>query len=106
MGILKQWKLVKHDWCDNQWWRPGAEFGEDGKCFSGPRLLNDGFFGKKFPFSGQNFLMTFFSLLVIDLVFRIFPFFSQIFRIFTILNVVYDPFLTRKTSSFILFIYT
>src|SRR6218665_2208837 len=36
--------------------------------------------------------------LVIDLVFRIFPFFSQIFRIFTMLNVVYDPLLTRKTT--------
>src|SRR6218665_2444405 len=36
--------------------------------------------------------------LVVDLVFRIFPFFSQIFRIFTILNVVYDPFLTRKNT--------
>src|SRR6218665_366856 len=40
--------------------------------------------------------MTFF--LVIDQVFRIFPFFSQIFRVFTRLNVVYDPFLTRKTT--------
>src|SRR6218665_2572264 len=34
--------------------------------------------------------------LVIDLVLRIFPFFSHIFRMFTILNVVYDNFLTRK----------
>src|SRR6218665_1898870 len=32
--------------------------------------------------------MTFF--LVIDLVLRIFPFFSHIFRMFTMLNVVYD----------------
>src|SRR6218665_2227958 len=38
--------------------------------------------------------MTFF--LVIDLVLRIFPFFSHIFRMFTMLNVVYDHFLTRK----------
>src|SRR6218665_3220103 len=40
--------------------------------------------------------------LVIDQVFRISPFFlSQIFRIFTMFNVVdvYDPFLTRKTTS-------
>src|SRR6218665_1889750 len=37
--------------------------------------------------------------LVIDQVFRISPFFSQIFRMFrfTMLNVVYEPFLTRKT---------
>src|SRR6218665_3062105 len=40
--------------------------------------------------------MTFF--LVIDLVLRIFPFFSNIFRMFTMLNVVYDHFLTRKTQ--------
>src|SRR6218665_2143993 len=40
--------------------------------------------------------------LVIDQVFRISPFFlSQIFRIFTMFNVVYVyyPFLTRKTTS-------
>src|SRR6218665_3327532 len=36
-----------------------------------------------------------------DQVFPIFPFFSQIFRMF---NVVYDPFLTRKTPFFTLFI--
>src|SRR6218665_2766592 len=41
--------------------------------------------------------MTFF--LVIDQVFRIFPFFSQIFRIFTMLNVVYDP--HKKNHYFI-----
>src|SRR6218665_1413611 len=46
--------------------------------------------------------MTFF--LVIDLVLRIFPFFSHIFRIFTMLNVVYDHFLTRKPPFFTLFI--
>src|SRR6218665_3611572 len=40
--------------------------------------------------------MTFF--LVIDLVLRIFPFFSHIFRMITVLNVVYDHFLTRKTQ--------
>src|SRR6218665_3648143 len=34
--------------------------------------------------------------LVIDLVLRLFPFFSHIFRMFTMLNVVYDHFLTRK----------
>src|SRR6218665_2771210 len=36
--------------------------------------------------------------LVIDQVFRIFPFFSQIVRIFTMFNVVYDPFLTRTIT--------
>src|SRR6218665_1096569 len=46
--------------------------------------------------------MTFF--LVIDLVLGIFPFFSHIFRMFTMLNVVYDHFLTRKTPFFTLFI--
>src|SRR6218665_3721869 len=45
--------------------------------------------------------MTFF--LVIDLVLRIFPFFSHIFCMFTMLNVVYDHFLTRKTQFFTLF---
>src|SRR6218665_3995437 len=45
--------------------------------------------------------MTFF--LVIDLVLRIFSFFSYIFRMFTMLNVVYDHFLTRKTQFFTLF---
>src|SRR6218665_484152 len=42
--------------------------------------------------------------LVIDLVLRIFPFFSPIFRMFTMLNVVYDHFLTRKPPFFPLFI--
>src|SRR6218665_3418299 len=42
--------------------------------------------------------------LVIDLVLRIFPFFSHIFRMFTMLNVVYDHFLTRKPPFFTLFI--
>src|SRR6218665_548165 len=36
--------------------------------------------------------------LVIGQVFLIFPFFFQILRIFTVLNVVYDPFFTRKTT--------
>src|SRR6218665_3418113 len=44
-----------------------------------------------------------FLFLVIDLVLRIFPFFSHIFRMFTMLNVVYDHFLTRKTQFFTLF---
>src|SRR6218665_2280773 len=58
-------------------------------------------FQEKCPFSGYKFLMTFF--LVIDLVLRIFPFFSHIFRMFTMLNVVYDHFLIRKTQFFTLF---
>src|SRR6218665_3541203 len=41
--------------------------------------------------------------LVIDLVLRLFPFFSHIFRMFTMLNVVYDHFLTRKPPFFTLF---
>src|SRR6218665_2394153 len=55
------------------------------------------FFSQNFSFCRPKFLMTFF--LVIDLVFRIFSFFSQILCILTMLNVVYDPFLTRKTTS-------
>src|SRR6218665_1843688 len=43
-----------------------------------------------------------FYFLVIDLVLRIFPFFSHIFRMFTMLNVVYDHFLTRKPPFFTL----
>ena len=38
------------------------------------------------------------DLFVIDLVFRIFPFFSQISVPLTRFNVVYDPFLTRTTT--------
>src|SRR6218665_2357374 len=41
--------------------------------------------------------------LVINLVLRIFPFFSHIFRMFTVLNVVYDHFLTRKPPFFTMF---
>src|SRR6218665_2870231 len=37
--------------------------------------------------------------LVINQVFLIFPFFFQILRIFTVLNVVHDPFFTRKTTN-------
>src|SRR6218665_1384229 len=44
-----------------------------------------------------------FLFLVIDLVLRIFPFFSHIFRMFTMLNVVYDYFLKRKIQFFTLF---
>src|SRR6218665_632682 len=44
--------------------------------------------------------MTFFLFLVIDQVFRILPLFSLIFRIFTLLDIVHSPFLTRKTPFF------
>src|SRR6218665_107649 len=70
--------------------------------FRGPRFLNDVIIGKKFPFSRQTIYEDLF--LVIDQVFRIFPFFYQIFRIFTMLNIVYDPFLSRKTFFSTLFI--
>src|SRR6218665_1685466 len=59
----------------------------DQKIFSRPN------FRKNFHFHGKNF----------DLVLRIFPFFSHIFHMFTMLNVVYDHFLTRKTQFFTLF---
>jgi len=63
------------------------------KHFSrGSRFLNDVLFGKNFHFHSQNFWWPF---LVIDQVFRIFPLFSQIFPM---LNVVYEPFLTRTTA--------
>src|SRR6218665_2170047 len=57
-----------------------------------PRFLNDVFWGKNFLF------------LVIDQIFQIFPFFSQIFPIFAMLNVISDPFFTRKTPFFTLFL--
>ena len=82
--------------CNLQWRRPGAEFGGDGKIFRGPRFLNDISFGKKFHNSVFRAKITDDLFLVTDQVFRIFPFFFQIFRILTMLNVVYDPFLTRK----------
>src|SRR6218665_382310 len=53
-------------------------------------------FQKEFPFSRPKILMTYF--LVIDQVFVIFPFIFQILRIFTVLNVVYDPFFIRKNT--------
>src|SRR6218665_362625 len=45
-------------------------------------------FSGKISIFRVKFLMTFF--LVIDLVLQIFPFFFHIFRMFTMLNVVYD----------------
>src|SRR6218665_2930325 len=64
------------------------------RFWGGPKKYFVVQFQEKFAFSGSKFLMTFF--LVIDLVLRIFPFFSHIFRMFTMLTVVYDHFLIRK----------
>ena len=55
--------------------------GGDGKFFRGPKFLNEVFFGKKFRFSRQKILMTFFS---IGQVFLIFTLSFQILRIFTV----------------------
>ena len=88
------------EWCSvAETWR---RVWGDGNFFSRTKISEWRYFFEKIPFSQQEFLMTFF--LVTDLVFRIFPFFYQIFRIFTMLNVVYDPFLTRKPPFFTLFI--
>src|SRR6218665_1264914 len=60
------------------------------------------FFGEKFPFSRQNFLMTFFLSSTRFLRFSLsFPRFSLSF---SMLNVIFDPFLTRKTPFFTLFV--
>src|SRR6218665_1581068 len=67
--------------------RPGAEFGGREKISQTKNV----FLGKKFPFSRSKFLMILFK--VIDHDFRIFP----MFYIFDACNVVFDPFLTRKT---------
>ena len=81
-------------WCAvAETWR--RVWGVAGTNFSRTKISEWRFFRKKFNFHGQNFWWPF---LVIDQVFRIFPFFPQIFRIFAVLNVVYDPFLTRKTT--------
>src|SRR6218665_2308484 len=74
-------------------WRPGAEFGGTKKFFCCPISGKMSIFRVKI--SDDLFL-------VIDLVLRIFPFFSHIFRMFTMLNVVYDHFLTRKPPFFTL----
>src|SRR6218665_4071600 len=75
-----------------QWRRPGAEFGGTENFSADPRFLNDVFLETNVHFRSKNF-----HLLVIDQIFQIFPFFSQILPIFAMLNVVFDPFLTRKT---------
>ena len=60
----------------------------NGTNFHEPRFLNDGSLREKIPFSRPKLPMTFFSHR---------PGFL-IFRIFTVLNVLYDPFFTRKTT--------
>src|SRR6218665_61323 len=72
-----------------QWRRPGAEFGGDGKIFRGPRFLNDVLFPEKISIFTPKISDDLF--LVIDEVFHI-------VRFFTLLNVIYDPFFTRKTA--------
>src|SRR6218665_845159 len=74
---------------------PLAEFGGAKKNFRGPISGKMSIFRVKI--SDDLFL-------VIDLVLRTFPFFSHIFRMFTMLNVVYDHLLTRKPPFFTLFI--
>ena len=67
----------------------------DGKSFRGPRFLNDVLLGKNFHFQSTNFWWPF---LTYRQGFSDFPFlFPDFPYIFTILNVVYDHFLTRKT---------
>src|SRR6218665_1033951 len=61
--------------------RPGAEFG------GGPTNIFRGPISGKISIFRVQISDDFF--LVIDLVLRIFPFFSHIFRMFTMLNVVY-----------------
>ena len=70
-----------------QWRRPGAEFGGR-KFLSRTKVSELHFFRTNFRFHAQNFWWPIF--LVMDQVFLI-------VRIFTVLNVVYDPFFTRKS---------
>jgi len=70
--------------------------------------LGDGKFFRR----TQDFWMTFFggkisifaAKISDDQIFQIFPFFSQIFPKFAMLNVIFDPFLTGKTPFLTLFI--
>src|SRR6218665_1003142 len=102
--IKSAYSLIALKYSNSQWRRPGAKFGGVfGHFFRRTRFLkflNDVFGGEKFPFSRQKFLMTFF----IDQIFQIFPFFFQMFPMFAMLDVIFDPFLTRKTPLFTLFI--
>src|SRR6218665_2371216 len=75
-----------------QWRKPGAEFGGTEIFFAD----QDGFFSEKIRIFTAKISYDLF--LVIDHVFRIFPFFSQISVSFTMFNVVYGPFITRTTT--------
>src|SRR6218665_3159152 len=78
------WLCNRHD----QWRGPGAGVGGGGEIF----LADQDFFRDKYPFFVANISDDLF--LVID----------QIFHIFRIFTMLYDPFLTRKTPFFTLFI--
>src|SRR6218665_2599694 len=81
-----------------QWRKPGAEFGGTEKFLAD----QDDVFSEKISILAAKISDDLF--LVINQVFGIFPLFSLIFRIFTLLDIVHDPFLTRKTPFFTLFI--
>ena len=76
-----------------QWRRPGSEFGGTDKSFTDQdsewRFFRRNISIFKAEISDDLFL-------VIDQVFRIFPFSSQIFRIFTMLHVLYGPLLKKR----------
>src|SRR6218665_1905250 len=67
--------------------------GGGGDIFSDQDFLNDGFLRKKIPIFTAEISDDHFLNHRPD-----FSDFPLIFRIFTMLNVVYDPFLTRKTT--------
>ena len=79
---------------DIQWRKPGAEFGGMETIFAD----QDDVFSEKFHFSGKNFWWPFFSH---QPGFSNFP---SLLPDFPFLYSVYDPFLTRKTPLFTLFI--
>jgi len=83
-----------------QWRKPRDEFGGTDKFFVDQ---DDVFFGKNSIFAAKISDDLF---LVIDQLFRIFPLFYLIYRIFrpTLLDIVHNPFLTRKTPLFTLFL--
>jgi len=64
--------------------------------FRGPRFLNDVFSGRISIFKPKNSddLFFFYSSTRFFFIFPFFPSFFQILRIFTVLNVAYDPFFT------------
>ena len=82
---LRDYKLL-------QWRRPGAEFWGDGNIFRGPRFLNCGFLETIPIFTAKISDDLFYSWPA----FRISPFFSKIFRIFTMIW----PFPHKKNHYF------